>query len=52
MLEITPKTFEDFLAETKKGNVVPIVRSVLADLHTPVSAFMRVCGAAEQSFLF
>ena len=51
MLEITPKSFEDFLAETKNGNVVPIVRSVLADLHTPVSAFMRVCGDAKQSFL-
>lgn len=52
MLEITPKSFEDFLEQTEKGNVVPIVRSVLADLHTPVSAFMRVCGAAQQSFLF
>lgn len=52
MLEISPKSFENFLEETKKGNVVPVVRSVLADLHTPVSAFMRVCGEAEKSFLF
>lgn len=51
MLEISPKSFEEFLAETKSGNVVPIVRSVLADLHTPVSAFMRVCGDAEKAFL-
>jgi len=51
MLEISPKTFDEFIAETKKGNVVPVVRSVLADLHTPVSAFMRVCSDAEQSFL-
>ncbi len=52
MLEISPKTFEEFVAETKKGNVVPVVRSVLADLHTPVSAFMRVCGEAKEAFLF
>ncbi len=51
MLEISPKTFDEFVAEIKNGNVVPVVRSVLADLHTPVSAFMRVCGNAKQSFL-
>jgi anthranilate synthase component 1 len=51
MLEISPKSFEEFVAEMKNGNVVPIVRSVLADLHTPVSAFMRVCGEAEEAFL-
>ena len=52
MIELAPQTYEDFLAETKKGNVVPVVRGVLADLHTPVGAFLRVCGAAEQAFLF
>ncbi len=52
MFEISPKTFEDFLDEMRNGNVVPVVRSVLADLHTPVSAFLRVAGDAEQSFLF
>ncbi len=51
MIELTPKTFEEFLAETAKGNVVPIVRSVLADLHTPVGAFLRVANDAEQAFL-
>jgi len=52
MLELTPKTFEEFLQETQKGNVVPIVRSVLADLHTPVSAFLRISESAKQAFLF
>jgi anthranilate synthase component I len=52
MLEIYPKTFEQFLAEAEKGNVVPIVRSVLADLHTPVGALMRIAQGSEQSFLF
>lgn len=52
MIEISPKTFEDFKAETQKGNVVPVVRSVLADLHTPVGAFLRIADGAEQAFLF
>ena len=52
MFELTPKTYEDFLAEAEKGNVVPVVRNVLADLHTPVGAFLRVCGEAQQAFLF
>lgn len=51
MLELSPKTFEEFVVEMKNGNVVPVVRTVLADLHTPVSAFMRVCTDAEQAFL-
>ncbi|HQU82880.1 MAG TPA: anthranilate synthase component I [Pyrinomonadaceae bacterium] len=52
MIEFSPDTFEKFLEETQKGNVVPVVRSVLADLHTPVGAFLRVANNAEQSFLF
>ncbi len=52
MFELSPKTFEEFLAETEKGNVVPVVRSVLADLQTPVSAFMQIASGASQSFLF
>jgi anthranilate synthase component I len=51
MIEISPKTFEEFKTETAKGNVVPVVRSVLADLHTPVGAFLRVAEGAEQAFL-
>lgn len=51
MIEISPKTFEEFKAEAEKGNVVPVVRSVLADLYTPVGAFLRIAGGAEQAFL-
>src|SRR5215204_755680 len=51
MIEISPKTFEEFQTEATKGNVVPVVRSVLADLHTPVGAFLRVANDAEQAFL-
>lgn len=52
MLELAPNTFEDFLNEAKKGNIVPIVRGVLADLHTPVSAFLQISDGAKQAFLF
>jgi anthranilate synthase component 1 len=52
MLEVNPNSFEHFLLETEKGNVVPVVRSVLADLHTPVGALMRIAQGSEQSFLF
>ncbi|HEY0430123.1 MAG TPA: anthranilate synthase component I [Pyrinomonadaceae bacterium] len=52
MLEISPKSFDEFSAEARSGTVVPIVRSVLADLHTPVSAFLQISADSEQSFLF
>ncbi len=51
MIELSPKTFEEFQREMANGNVVPVVRSVLADLQTPVSAFLRVSHAAKSAFL-
>src|SRR4030095_416431 len=51
MLELQPATFEEFENEARQGNVVPVVRSILADLHTPVSAFMRIAGDAREAFL-
>ena len=44
MIELQPATFEEFEKQARQGNVVPVVRSVLADLHTPVGAFMRIAG--------
>src|ERR1043166_1427759 len=51
MLELKPSTFEEFEREAQLGNVVPVVRTVLADLHTPVGAFLRIAGEAEHAFL-
>jgi anthranilate synthase component 1 len=51
MLSLQPATFEEFERAAARGNVVPVVRSVLADLQTPVSAFLRVAGDAEFAFL-
>lgn len=33
---------KEFLSLAKKGNVVPVVREILADLETPVSAFLKL----------
>jgi anthranilate synthase component 1 len=51
MLDLTPSTFAEFEDETKRGNVVPVVRTVLADLQTPVGAFLRIADAASDAFL-
>jgi anthranilate/para-aminobenzoate synthase component I len=51
MLDLQPPSFEAFEREARQGNVVPVVRSVLADLHTPVGAFMRIAGNAPYAFL-
>ncbi|HEX8501012.1 MAG TPA: anthranilate synthase component I family protein [Pyrinomonadaceae bacterium] len=51
MLGIQPATFEEFEREAARGNVVPVVRSVLADLQTPVGAFLLVAGGARHAFL-
>ena len=51
MLDLKPATFEDFELEAQGGNVVPVVRSVLADLQTPVGAFLRNAGQASHAFL-
>jgi anthranilate synthase component I len=51
MLDLVPATFADFELEARRGNVVPVVRSVLADLQTPVGAFLRIAGDAPYAFL-
>ena len=51
MLDLQPASFEDFDREARQGNVVPVVRSVLADLQTPVGAFMRIAKDSPYAFL-
>ncbi len=51
MLDLTPATFEEFERETARGNVVPVTRAVLADLQTPLGAFLRIAGDAQHAFL-
>jgi anthranilate synthase component I len=51
MLDLQPASFEQFEREARQGNVVPVVRAVLADLHTPLSIFLKICGATSDAFL-
>ena len=51
MLDLQPASFEAFEREAGQGNIVPVVRSVLADLHTPVGAFMRIASNSSYAFL-
>jgi anthranilate synthase component 1 len=51
MLDLQPSSFEKFEREARHGNVVPVVRSVLADLQTPVGAFMRIARDSQYAFL-
>ena len=51
MLDLQPASFEDFEREARQGNVVPVVRSVLADLQTPVGAFICIAGNSPYAFL-
>ena len=42
MSSITPATYEAFLQLAAQGTVVPLVKTVMADLLTPVSAYLRI----------
>lgn len=44
-------SLESFLELSKKGNLVPVTRVLLADIETPLSAYRKIRGAGE-SFLF
>jgi anthranilate synthase component 1 len=50
-VKLQPATFEEFEVEALRGNAVPVVRTMLADLQTPVAAFMLIAGDAPYAFL-
>lgn len=43
-------TFAEFKKSAKKGNVIPVYKEMLADLETPVSAFLKI-GAGPYAYL-
>ncbi len=45
-------TFEEFVDLTRRGTFVPIVREIMADLLTPVSAFLKIAEHSDYAFLF
>ena len=45
-------SFEEFVELSRRGTFVPVCRELLADLLTPVSAFLRVAEHSDYAFLF
>ena len=49
---MTETTFAQFREWARVGTFVPVCREVMADLLTPVSAFLKVAEGADRAFLF
>jgi anthranilate synthase component 1 len=49
-MSLTP-SFQEFSHFARRGNIVPISLSILADTLTPVSAFLRLAEAQRDGFL-
>ncbi len=45
-------SFEDFVDLSRRGTFVPVVREIMADLLTPVSAFIKIAEHSDYAFLF
>ncbi|MEK7849522.1 MAG: anthranilate synthase component I [Candidatus Omnitrophota bacterium] len=43
--------FKEFKKLSKMGNIIPVYKELLADLETPVSAFMKMDKKSEYSYL-
>jgi anthranilate synthase component 1 len=52
MSAMTQTTFDEFVDLARRGTFVPVCRELLADLLTPVSAFLRVAEHSDYAFLF
>lgn len=42
---------EEFLKLAKRGNLIPVYKEILADLETPVSAFLKYSFSEDYTFL-
>ena len=45
-------SFEEFKDLARRGTFVPVVREIMADLLTPVSAFIKIAEHSDYAFLF
>jgi anthranilate synthase component 1 len=45
-------TFDEFVDLTRRGTFVPVVKEIIADLLTPVSAFLKIAEHSDYAFLF
>src|SRR5580765_5968727 len=44
-------SFEEFKELSRRGTFVPVVKEMVADLLTPVSAFLKIAEDADYAFL-
>src|SRR6186713_163844 len=44
-------TFEEFVELTQRGTFVPVYKEIMADLLTPVSAFLKIAEHSDYAFL-
>src|SRR5512136_2054955 len=44
-------SFEEFTELARRGTFVPVCKEIMADLLTPVSAFLAIAGHADYAFL-
>ena len=51
MQNFTPENYEEFLKLADEGTVVPVVKRVMADLLTPVAAYLKIERLSPYSFL-
>src|SRR5688500_17625471 len=45
-------TCEEFVELARRGTCVPVVKEIIADLLTPVSAFLKIAEHSDYAFLF
>ena len=48
---MTETTFEEFVELARRGTFVPVCREIMADLLTPVSAFLKIAEHSDYAFL-
>jgi anthranilate synthase component 1 len=44
-------SFDEFVELSRRGTFVPVVREIMADLLTPVSAFLKIAEHSDYAFL-
>jgi anthranilate synthase component 1 len=51
-MDMKQTTFEEFVELARRGTFVPVVKEIIADLLTPVSAFLKIAEHSDYAFLF
>lgn len=51
-MSLRPATYPEFLELAQSGTVVPVVKTVSADVHTPVGVYLKLAAGEQNSFLY